>query len=101
MKLFYAIVAAGLAASPMAAQAKDVPDSAPARAITIMPAENGVRRAFPSPEIVSMKECREGIMDMLNGRTKDDAGAIWICVPTDMTALDNSTYFPIVNYEPK
>jgi hypothetical protein len=103
MKPYLPLLAAGLAASPVAAQAAELPDNTPTRPITIAPKNSpmGDKRIIFSKQILSMKDCRDALPEMLNGLTKEDDGIIYACLPADLTVLQEGVIYPMVQYTAK
>lgn len=81
------------------AHAEDLPDDTPVRGITIAPENSpmGDDRLIFS-EVVSMKECREALPQMLNGLTAADEGIMFLCLPVDLVDLPKGATYPIVQY---
>ncbi|AGC36179.1 hypothetical protein B7L88_gp109 [Rhizobium phage RHEph10] len=65
------------------AQALTITDETPARAITIGKPSGDLSRLVVAPEVISMKECRDALLE--NAEALKENSVAMLCVPADMT----------------
>ena len=65
------------------AHAVDITDETPARGITIGKPEGDLNRVVISPEVITMKECREALK--ANAAALKESSDMIFCVPADLT----------------